>query len=133
MALLFGGCTVQSLRDPCFFDPPPGDQLTRSIGNDTDQAVALVQCDDERCDTGYNSVIAPAHGTAEVIVEGCEIQTVAVADPNTLTVLGCLTERGDNLTSATAASNRRVSLRHACAGPHTAPFNVTLQASSYKA
>lgn len=111
---------MQGLRDPCFFDPPPGDQLTRSIGHDTDQPVALVQCYDERCESGYNSVIAPAHGTAEVIVEGCQIQTLDVADPNTLTVLGCLIERGDNPTSPAAASDRRVSGRHACAGPHPA-------------
>jgi len=118
---------VQGLRDPCFFDPPPGDQLTHSIRNDTDQAVALVQCYDERCESGFSSVIAPAHGTAEVIVEGCQVQTLAVADPSTLTVLGCLIDLGDNLTSPPAPSDRRVSRRHACGGSHPAPFKVTIR------
>jgi len=116
LLLLFAGCTVQSFRDPCFFDPPPGDQFTRTISNDGPVAVSLVSCDDERCRRGYNDVKVSPGQTADVIVEACSVETYAVTDPTTHEVLGCLHQEGDELGTPASASDRRVSTRRACVG-----------------
>ena len=118
LLLLFGGCTVQSFRDPCFFDPVPGDQFTRTISNDSAVNVLLVSCDDESCRTGYNEVPVGPGRTADVIVEACSIETYAVADPATHGVLGCLHEDGDSLGTPPSASDRRVTERRACGKAH---------------
>lgn len=107
---------MQSLRDPCFFDPPPGDQFTRTISNDTDRTVSLVACDDERCRRGYNEVPAAAGGSADVIVEACSVETYAVTDPKTHQVLGCLHQQGDELGSPASASDLQVTRRRRCEG-----------------
>jgi len=131
MVLLFGGCTIQSLRDPCFFDPPPGDQLPRTITNDSAQVVALVDCDHERCRRGFNDGVVRPSVAAEVSTQGCDTETLAVADPSTWLVLGCLTEQGDELGVPADASDRRVNCRHPCAasGPRRSRSPSTTPAS----
>lgn len=107
---------MQSLRDPCFFDPPPGDQFTRTISNDSNRPVSLVSCDDARCRRGYNEAPAAAGGSVDVIVEACSVETYAVTDSTTHQVLGCLHEEGDELGSPASASDRQVTRSRRCDG-----------------
>ena len=123
--LLFAGCTVQSVRDPCFFDPPPGDQYTRTISNDSSFAISLVACDDGRCRRGYNDVTVSPGQTADVIVEACSVETYAVTEPTTHKVLGCLHQEGDELGTPSTASDRKVSRIRACAGAK-GPYRIDL-------
>ena len=126
LVLLFGGCTVQSLRDPCFFDPPPGEQWSRTITNDSATAVALVYCDDDACRKGYNETRLSADQATDVIVEACGETTFAVEDPTTHSVLGCLHEVGDLLGKPDSASQRRVTERHPCAGSNGLPYVIRI-------
>ena len=107
---------MQSLRDPCFFDPPPGDQFSRTITNDSTFRVTLVSCDDERCRKGYNEMTVSPGNMGDVIVEACSVETYAVTDPATHEVLGCLHEEGAELGTPPSASDRQVTQRHVCAG-----------------
>lgn len=124
--LVFGGCTVQSLRDPCFFDPPPGDQLSRTIMSDSSAAVALIYCDDERCRRGYNEMTVDSGQATEVIIEGCSTETMAVADPKSHIILGCLNEPGDKLGVPDRTIGRLVTGRHECVGQGPFPFKIEL-------
>lgn len=118
LLLLFSSCTVQSLRDPCLFDPPPGDQFSRTISNDSTFDVSLVSCDDESCRKGYYEVPVGPGRTADVTVEACSVETYAVANPATHEVLGCLHEEGDNVGTPPSASDRRISERRGCGTAH---------------
>jgi len=113
-------------RDPCFFDPPPGDQFTRSITNDSPRRVSLVDGDDERCRRGCNSADTRTGDKADVIVEACSVETFAVVDPQTHLVLGCLDEPGDELNPAKSAVGRQVSRHHPCAGSGGVPLRITV-------
>jgi hypothetical protein len=122
--LLPAGCVAASAAaGPCVFDPPPGDQLTRTITNDTGAATALLDCEDDGCRRAYSATTVAAGQSTDVIVEGCGTQTMGVADPGTLTVRGCLTEVGDELRQPAIAGGRRMSDRHRCPGP-SGPFRA---------
>ncbi len=126
MTVIFGGCTVQSIRDLCFFDPPPGDQFTRTITNDSPRSVALVDCDDERCRRGYNPTKVSSGASADMIVEACSVETFAVTDPQTQEVLGCLHEPGDELKPPEASVGRKVSRQVPYVGSPGHPFKITI-------
>jgi hypothetical protein len=126
LVLIFGGCTVQSMRDPCFFDPMPGEQWNRTITNDSSTPVSVVACDDARCRRGYNEAPIAAGDEIQVIVEACSEETYAVVDPTTHVVLGCLREPGDLLNPPEAAVDRRVTQRHACDGAQGRPFVIQI-------
>jgi hypothetical protein len=129
LVLLFTGCIVAAVRvGQCSFDPPPGDQLSRVIKNDTSDAVSLVYCDDERCRRGFDETLVPPHKTTETIVEGCSTLTLAVVNPQTKTVMGCLTEQGDELGLPASASQRQVTVRRACLGSGGRPFKIHIHA-----
>jgi hypothetical protein len=122
--LLPAGCVAAAATmGSCAFDPPPGDQLTRTITNDTASEVALLECDDATCRKGYNEVTVVAGQGSDVIVEGCSTETMAVVDPHTLVVQGCLTETGDEVGRPDSTFDRRVSELHTCAAA-LGPFKI---------
>jgi hypothetical protein len=122
--LIPAGCVAATATiGSCAFDPPPGDQLTRTITNDTASEVALLECDDATCRKAYNEVTVAAGQGTTVLVEGCSTEAMAVANPHSLVAQGCLTETGDELGRPDSALDRRVSELHACAGPR-GPFKI---------
>jgi len=88
---LFTACgAALSVLPPIDF--PPGDVQTLSVHNDTARTVILFDCDDERCLRGYiDDTLKPG----EVGTPNEDLYTpgpLAIADPVTHRLLGCLTD-----------------------------------------
>ena len=97
MLLLFGGCTVQSLRDPCFFDPPPGDQLTLAVANDTTKTVTVVDCREEACSTANKPTTIAAGASGDMPLEGCQGGTMGVLEVTSHRLTACIAEPTEDL------------------------------------
>ena len=88
-----GACTVAAvLGPPCFFDPPPGDQLGLSVVNDSNSTVAVVDCLNNRCSSAQSRTVVPAGAKASMPLEGCEGGTMGVLDPTTDNLTACISE-----------------------------------------
>ena len=116
LLLLFGGCTVQSLRDPCFFDPPPGDQLILGVANDTTKTVTIVDGREDACSTADKPTTIAAGATGYMPLEGCQGGTMGVLDVTSHRLTACIAEPIERLQLKTA-SRRRVGGQTVPAGP----------------
>ena len=95
--LIPGACTVAAaVGPPCFFDPPPGDQLSVEVLNDSKAQVAVVDCLNDRCSTAQSRTLVPAGAKAAMPLEGCQGGTMGVLDPGTDSLRGCITEPIEN-------------------------------------
>lgn len=117
---------MASIHDPCFFDPPPGSYSTVVVTNDTSSAVTLVECQDERCRSGYNEVTVQSGKAVDVLVEDCSGGTLAAAEPQTLTVVGCLVEPLGQAVGDAPRHTLKVSERRPCRGATGAAFRVRI-------
>lgn len=95
-----GACTVAAvLGPPCFFDPPPGDQLSVQVLNDSEMSVAVADCLNERCSSAQSRTVIPAGAKASMPLEGCQGGTMAVLDPVTDGLTACIAEPTENADS----------------------------------
>jgi hypothetical protein len=111
--LLPSGCAAGSaVAGPCFFDPPPGDQLTLTIANGTPAAVTVVDCvDDDACSDALNPTPVAAGGRGSMPLEGCQAGTMGVLATGTGLLQSCIaepTEDGDGNLRAVAVSEGRL-------------------------
>lgn len=77
---------------PCFFDPPPGDQTSLQVTNNSGTDVAVVDCLDGRCSTAQSRTSIPAGAQAAMPLEGCAGGTMGVLDPRSDQLLTCIPE-----------------------------------------
>lgn len=95
--LIPGACTVAAVvGPPCFFDPPPGDQLSLEVLNDSKAQVAVVDCLNDRCSSAQSRTLVPAGAKASMPLEGCQGGTMGVLDPATDNLTGCIAEPTEN-------------------------------------
>jgi len=83
---------------PCFFDPPPGDQTSLQVANDSGTDVAVVDCLDDRCRTAQSRTSIPMGAQAAMPLESCAGGTMGVLEPRSDQLLNCIsepTEEGD--------------------------------------
>ncbi len=83
---------------PCSFDPPPGDQTSLQVTNDSGTDVAVVDCLDDRCRTAQSRTSIPAGNQAAMPLEGCAGGTMGVLDSGSDQLSTCIpepTEDGD--------------------------------------
>jgi len=91
--LLPSACVVGvGVAGPCAFDPPPGDQLSVTITNDTGAPVTVVDCLDDSCREGQSATPVPAGRRASMPLEGCAGGTMAVLGGGTDVLQSCLPE-----------------------------------------
>lgn len=91
--LIPSACAVAvAVGPPCFFDPPPGDQLSVEVLNDSKAQVAVVDCLNDRCSSAQSRTLIRAGATAAMPLEGCQGGTMGVLNPPTDTLAGCIAE-----------------------------------------
>ena len=92
-----GACTLAAVvGPPCFFDPPPGDQLSLEVLNDSATPVAVVDCLNETCSTAQSRVLVVVGARASMPLEGCAGRTIGVLDPATDRLTACIAEPIEN-------------------------------------
>jgi hypothetical protein len=95
--LLPSGCVTTVVAGPCFFDPPPGDQLTLTVANDTPASVTVVDClDDDACAEAWNPTPVGAGRRASMPLEGCQGGTMGVLATRTGLLQSCIAEPTEN-------------------------------------
>jgi hypothetical protein len=110
-----GACTVAAvIGPPCFFDPPPGDQLSVEVLNDSTVPVAVVDCLSDTCTTAQSRVLVPVGARGSMPLEGCAGGTMGVLDPATDGLTACIaepTENSDSQLRPVAISEAKVCAR----------------------
>jgi hypothetical protein len=109
--LLPSGCVAgTAVAGPCFFDPPPGDQLSLTIANDTAAAVTVVDCLDDSCAEAQSPTAVAAGRRASMPLEGCAGGTMGVLASGTGLLQSCVAEptedENGNLRSVAVSEGR---------------------------
>jgi hypothetical protein len=90
LVLLGGGLAVVIVAPRCDWKTPGSAEA--QITNDTETAVDVVKCLDDRCTTADSRTAIAPRASGALPVEGCGLGTLAVLDPATGDLSGCIPE-----------------------------------------